>query len=160
MRRATIIKHVDREELERMYREEKDARIKERLLAIIHIYDGKSISDTASIVKRSTSSVKRWLYAWNREAYNGLIPRFTGGPKPRMSYDEWDKVVKEIEDKNMTIKDVRVYIKTTRGIDYSYDMVWKVLRKKMKVKYGKPYIMNAKRPDDAEEILKKDSMKQ
>jgi transposase len=72
-----------------------------------------------------------------------------------MSYDEWDKVVKEIEDKNMTIKDVRVYIKTTRGIDYSYDMVWKVLRKKMKVKYGKPYIMNAKRPDDAEEILKK-----
>jgi predicted transcriptional regulator len=77
MRRATIIKHVDREELERMYREEKDARIKERLLAIIHIYDGKSISDTASIVKRSTSSVKRWLYAWNREAYNGLIPRFT-----------------------------------------------------------------------------------
>jgi hypothetical protein len=36
-----------------------------------------------------------------------------------MSYDEWDKVVKEIEDKNMTIKDVVVYIKTTRrGIDY------------------------------------------
>jgi hypothetical protein len=28
MRRATIIKHVDREELERMYREEKDARVK------------------------------------------------------------------------------------------------------------------------------------
>ncbi len=160
MRRATIIKHVDREELERMYREEKDARIKERLLAIIHIYDGKSISDTAYIVKRSTSSVKRWLYTWNREAYNGLIPRFTCGPNPRMSYDEWDKVVKEIEDKNMSIKDVRVYIKTTRGIDYSYDMVWKVLRKKMKVKYGKPYIINAKRPDDAESILKKDSMKQ
>jgi hypothetical protein len=56
-----------------------------------------------------------------------------------MSYDEWDKVVKEIKDKNVTIKDVCLYIKTTRrGIDYyySYDMVWKVLRKKMKVKYG------------------------
>ena len=34
---------------------------------------------------------------------------------------------------------------TTRDIDYSYDMVWKVLRKKMKVKYGKPYIINAKK---------------
>jgi len=49
-----------------------------------------------------------------------------------------DKVIKEIEDKNMSIKkDVSVYIKRTRDIDYSYDMVWKVLRKKMKViKYG------------------------
>jgi len=28
-----------------------------------------------------------------------------------MSYSEWDKVIKEIEDKNMSIKkDVRVYI--------------------------------------------------
>jgi len=55
-----------------------------------------------------------------------------------MSYSEWDKVIKEIEDKNMSIKkDVSVYIKRTRDIDYSYDMVWKVLRKKMKViKYG------------------------
>jgi len=32
--RATIIRHVEREELERMYKEEKDERIKERLLAI------------------------------------------------------------------------------------------------------------------------------
>jgi len=63
-----------------------------------------------------------------------------------MSYSEWDKVIKEIEDKNMsTKKDVSVYIMTTRDIDYSYDMVWKVLRKKMKVKYGKPYIINAKK---------------
>jgi len=70
-----------------------------------------------------------------------------------------------------------IYVKDTRGILYSYKTVWYILRKKKKMKYGKPYIMNKKRPENAEEIskikrfsyaknrrflsiLKKDSMRQ
>jgi hypothetical protein len=39
----------------------------------------------------------------------------------RRGFTEWDKVVKEIEDKNMTIKDVVVYVKDSRGVNYSYE---------------------------------------
>lgn len=39
MRRATVIKHIDRKELERLYKDEKDIRVKERLLSILHLYD-------------------------------------------------------------------------------------------------------------------------
>ena len=55
----------------------------------------------------------------------------------------------------MTIKDVAVYVKDTRGVHYAYKTVWEVLRKEKKVKYGKAYKMNSKRPPNAEEILKK-----
>lgn len=56
----------------------------------------------------------------------------------------------------MTIKEVTVYVKTTRGVECAYKTVWTILRKKKKVKYGKPYIQNSKRPENAEEILKKE----
>lgn len=72
-----------------------------------------------------------------------------------MTSSEWDQIVKEIEGKAMTLKDVVVYIKDTRGVSYAYKTVWKMLRKERKVRYGKAYKMNSKRPDDAEGILKK-----
>jgi putative transposase len=155
-KKPEVIKHVTREELEDMYKREKNSRIKERLLAILHLYEGKNIPEVSKIIKRSESSIKRWLKRWNKEGYNGLIPELKGGPIPKLPDSEWDKILKEIEEKGMTIKDVKIYIKTTRGVEYSYNMVWHVLRKKKKVRYGKPYIQNSKRPENAEEILKKE----
>jgi transposase len=73
-----------------------------------------------------------------------------------ISSNEWDNIIEEIEDKGMTIKDVVNYVKETRNVDYSYKLAWKVLRVNKKVKYGKPYIRNNKRPVDAESLLKKE----
>lgn len=146
---------MPRDELEAAYRSEKDPRVKERLLALLHIYEGESVPEASRAVKRSVRSVKRWLKAWNANGYEGLAPSFDGGPKPRMERNEWDKIVEEVRGKNMTLRDVTVYVKTTRGVEYSYDMVWRVLRKEKRVRYGKPYAMNDKRPEDAPEILKK-----
>ena len=75
-----------------------------------------------------------------RRGYDGLAPEFDGGPKPRIDGSEWDKVVDEIEGKGMTLRDVQVYVKDTRGVHYAYKTVWKVLRKE---RYGKAYKMNA-----------------
>lgn len=158
-RNVTLIRHLSKGELERIYKEERNARVKERLLAILLIYEGKRVSEVPGIVKRSRTSIEGWLKRWNERGYEGLIPEFTGGPKPKLHDSEWDKIIKEIENKGMTIKDVRVYVKDSRGVNYSYKTVWQILRKKKKVRYGKPYIKNSKRPDDAEEIFKKGSMK-
>jgi len=154
-KKPSLIVHVPRDELEAAYRNEKDPRVKERLLAVLHLYEGKSVPEASRAVKRSIRSVKRWLKAWNIAGYGGLKPSFDGGPKPRMQSSEWDRIVEEVRGKNMTLRDVAVYVKTTRGVEYSYAMVWRVLRKEKKVRYGKPYAMNVKRPQNAEEILKK-----
>jgi transposase len=154
-RTVNLVRHLTREELEGRYRREKDSRLKERLQAILLLYEGKKTTDVASIVKRSRSTVENWISTWNERGADGLVPNFTGGPKPRMESGEWDRIVKEIEGKGMTLKDVEVYVKDTRGVHYAYKTVWKALRKERKVRYGKAYKMNAKRPPDAEGILKK-----
>lgn len=154
-RKAALVMHLLKEELEEKYRREGEPRVKERLLTMLHLYEGRSIRETAKAVRRGERSVKRWLRRWNGKGYEGLIPRFRGGPKPRMEESEWDRVLEEIEGKGMTLRDVTVYVKTTRGVEYSYKMVWHILRKKRKVRYGKPYIQDEKRPENAEEILKK-----
>ena len=154
-RKPVIEKHIPKEELEQLYRKEKDLRVKERLLAILHIYEGKNIYELVNILKRSKRTIIYWLGRWNRDGYKGLIPQKGGGKKPKLSSEEWDKILKEIENKGMTIEDVRDYVKRTRNVEYSYKSMWRILRVDKKVKYGKPYIKNSKRPKDAENILKK-----
>ena len=64
-RRVVIVRHLPLEELEERYRREDDSRVKERLLAILHLYEGRSIREASEAVRRSESSVKRWLRRWN-----------------------------------------------------------------------------------------------
>lgn len=156
-RKATLVMHLPKNEIEHRYRKESNPRVKQRLLAILNIVEGKTIEQTGKIVRASISSVKRWISSWNKEGLDGLIPHFDGGPKPRIPESEWDEIVKEVENKAMTLKDVGVYVKDTRGVRYTYGGVWRILRKKRHERYGKPYKMNAKRPPNAEEILKKPS---
>jgi putative transposase len=154
-RKLCLVKHLSKGELERTYKAEKDSKVKERLLAILLLYEGIRVQDAAFVVRRGRSTLELWIRDWNRRGVDGLKPRFTGGPKPKVSKTEWDKIVAEIENKAMTIKDVAVYVKDTRGVCYTYKAVWKILRKQRHLRYGKPYKVNKKRPDDAEAILKK-----
>ena len=55
----------------------------------------------------------------------------------------------------MDLKEVVVYVKKEYGVEYSYKEVWKNIRKILKVKYGKPYVLDKRKPENAEEILKK-----
>jgi transposase len=154
-RKPIVMRHISKIDLDKLYKKETNLRIKERLLAIVHLYEGKNVYEVANILKRSERSIKYWLSRWNDQGYCGLIPRNRNGKKPKMSLDEWDEVIKEIEGKGMMIKDVLKYVKDTRGKDFSYKYGWRILRIVKKVKYGKPYIRNEKRPVDAESFLKK-----
>ncbi len=129
-----MLKHFTKEELEEKYRKERNPRIKEKLLAILLLYDGKNIYEVGEIIRRSERAIKEWLKRWNREGYGGIMPETSKrGRKPRISSEEWykkDKILMEIEGKAMTLKEVTVYVKTTRGVEYAYKTVWATLRKK------------------------------
>ena len=104
-RKPKVIKHLTKEELEERYRKEKDSTIKERLLAILLLYDGKNIYEVAEIIRRSERTIKEWLKRWNERGYEGILPETSKrGRKPKISNEEWDKILKEIEGKGMTIK--------------------------------------------------------
>lgn len=154
-RKPIVMRHISKIDLDKLYKKETNLRIKERLLAMIHLYEGKNVYEVADILKRSERTIKYWLSRWNDQGYSGMIPRNRNGKKPKMSLDEWDEVIREIEGKGMMIKDVLKYVKDTKGKDFSYKYGWRILRIVKKVKYGKPYIRNEKRPVDAESFLKK-----
>lgn len=66
-RKPKVIKHLTKEELEEKYRKEKDSTIKERLLAILLLYDGKNIYEVAEIIRRSERTIKEWLKRLERK---------------------------------------------------------------------------------------------
>ena len=56
----------------------------------------------AEIIRRSERTIKEWLKRWNKEGYEGILPKTSKrGRKPKLSDSEWDKI-KEIEGKGMT----------------------------------------------------------
>ena len=154
-KKVKLTRVVSVEELKDKYKKEANSRVKQRLLALIHICEGQSAVYTSQAIKHSKRSITRWVKAYNENGYEGLIPKFTGGPKPTLSANVWEQILIEIDNKGLTIKDVAIYVKNSRGVTYKYNTLWKILRKKYHVKYGKPYKVNTKRPEDAEAILKK-----
>ena len=54
-----------------------------------------------------------------------------------------------------TFDDVQKLIKEQYGVNHDYKTVWTIVRKKLDLNYGKPFIKYSERPEDAEEQLKK-----
>ena len=86
-RKPKVLKHIPEDELERMYRFETNSRLKERLLAIILLYDGKNIYEVSAILRRCDRTIKEWLSRWNKNGYLGLVPEKGGGRKWKVPYD-------------------------------------------------------------------------
>jgi transposase len=156
MAKLKLVKHVSYEELVEMYRNEKDRETKERLLAIKLYYEGYKDYEIARILDRDESTIRKWKKRWNERGYEGLKTQRKGGRKPKLSREEWEKIAEKAVEEGMDLKEVVVYVKKEYGVEYSYTGVWKNIRKILKVKYGKPYVLDKRKPENAEEILKKD----
>lgn len=141
--------------LEKLYRSEQNGRLKERLLAILLFYEGKTITEVSGLLKLTRQTLTNWLSAWNKGAYQGLKPHFSGGYAPRLSRQEWDQVVESLKGKGYDIEGVRQWLIQEKGVTYTYKMVWYKLRKEYKLPYGKPYMENSKMPADAKERIEK-----
>lgn len=154
-KRAHVETTYPKDALERLYGNEHDGRLKARLLAILFLYEGKSITHTAQLVKVSRQTVSTWLSNWNKLGYGGLKPSFSGGYAPRLSRQGWDQVVESVKGKGYDIEQVRQQIIREKGVEYTYKMVWYKLRKEYKLAYSKPYMENKKMPADAQKQIEK-----
>lgn len=151
-----LIKHVTLEELNKKIKtEEKSVRILERLYFIRFIYKGDSIKEACERVNVTEPTGYSWLDSWNKRGYEGLVPNFSGGPKPKLGDDERKELKQMLAGKDAwTLREVRELIKETFDIEYSEMQVWRILTS-WNMHHAKPYILDKRRPDDAEAILKK-----
>jgi len=97
-----------------------------------------------------------WLESWNKSGYDGLIPHFSGGPKPKLDKASKEKLIDLLKEKeSWTLQEVQKLIMEKFQVDYSQMQVWRIL-KSLEMHHAKPYLLDKRRPDNAEFILKKD----
>lgn len=144
------------EQLTEIYEQERDSQIKQRLLAIKLLYQGKRATEIAKDLSVSYKTIYNWIDLWNEAGTEGLKPKSSrAARKGYMDLSEWEQVVKEIDGLGYTLQDVIAYVEKTRGKTYSYKGAWKILRQQFQVKYGKPYVIIGKQSEPAEQDLKK-----
>jgi len=78
-----------KEKLKSLIKAEKDARVKERLQAVLWRLKRKSYTEIADNLQKRNNTITDWVKRWNRDGYEGLIdkPR-PGAPKILSNQEE------------------------------------------------------------------------
>ncbi len=152
----TIIRHITLDDLNKaIKKDEKSVRVLERLYFIRFLYKGDTVKEACEKVNISEPTGYSWLDSWNNQGYSGLLPNFSGGPKPKLANAEREKLKGLLSERDAwTLKEVRTLISEKFGVDYSEMQVWRILTS-WNMRHAKPYNLDSRRPDDAEIDLKK-----
>lgn len=92
-----ITQNISGRDLEILYKKEKDPKVRERLLMIIHTKEGHTTREVAKIVKKSYVSISKWISRFNKEGLEGLKNRLKPGKPPKMSKEQFQSLKKDIE---------------------------------------------------------------
>ena len=158
-RNKKIAGHLELKEIKDVMKEYKDSYdMYRKLLVISMVYQGETISQAFAYVHTSRKTGERWVKNYNEKGLKGLYSNYHNcGRKAKLSNEQLAEL-KEIitsSDESYTIDDVQKLIKERYGVNHDYKTVWTIVRKKLGLNYGKPFIKYSERPKDAEEQLKK-----
>lgn len=134
VRRIKLTREIDREVLEAKYKEETDYRVRERLLMIIHVLDGKSALEIGEILLCSPTTVSKWVKRFNDGGLEGLKDQERQGAPRKVDYEDLkqalDKKPKEFGYKWSVWFPTLVYnyIREFQGVNIAFDYVYVLIR--------------------------------
>lgn len=146
----------NREEIEKRLPIETDARVKPRLIFLNAISNcGISYDLASKICGLNLSTGYVWIRKWNAEGYEGLKDKDTRtGRPPKLDKGDMVKLKEILRTKDYwTTNEVRKVIKDQFNVDLAISQVIKILRDKLGMLFSKPYPMDYRKPENAEEIL-------
>jgi len=151
-----VVKHLPAEELDKRIKKlEKDTRVLKRLYFISHLYKGMSVEEAAELVGITKATGYAWLKRWNSSGYVGLIPSFGGGRPSKFTEDQKEELREILKERDSwTTKEVQELIEAKFGVKYSSWQVRRIL-KSFGMKYAKPYQKDYRKPENADETLKR-----
>jgi transposase len=119
--------------LKKAYKKEDNAKIKERILILIHSYEGKSSRDVGEIMQCDQKLVLYWKKRYISEGFSGLKTKARSGKPKLISRRKEEKLKRIISEDNpanpWTTKRVCELIKKETKIKYSQRHVQRLLRK-------------------------------
>ncbi|MBE6505294.1 MAG: transposase [Methanobrevibacter millerae] len=158
-RNKKIADHLELDEIKSVMKEYKDSYdMYRKLLVISMVYQGETISKASDYVHTSRKTGERWVKNYNENGLEGLYSNYHNcGRKAKLTNEQLAELREIITsgEESYSIDDVQRIIKDTFGVNHDYKTVWTIVRKKLDLNYGKPFIKYSTRPEDAEEHLKK-----
>lgn len=154
----SIEHHLSSEDLlKRIKFLEKNTRVLQRLYFVKHRYEGASVAEASKAVGISIPVAYQWQDRWNKEGYDGLIPRFSGGCPSKLS-DEQKETLKDIlhQRDDWSTREVQELIYDKFDVTYTIKQIIIIL-KKFGMRHAKPYAQDHRKPKDAENRLKKNT---
>lgn len=153
--RSKIVKILsgEKEEIQRRLESEKDAKVRIRLILLNLVASGLGVEEAAALVGMKKRIAYVWITRWIKKGYEGLLPKKRTGRPPKLDKDQKEKL-KEMLKRRVywTTKEIQGLIKDEFGIKYKKSRLYELL-KELKMNHSKPYILDMKRPENADEIL-------
>jgi putative transposase len=157
MPQKKIERHLHPKELNKcINKKEKEVDILRKLYVIRDLYKGKKPEIICKNRDISLPTLHKWWDRWNEEGYSGLFPKYyNGGRHSKLSVENKKKLNYILEKEDyLNQKKVSKIIKDEFGIVYCESQQSVILRE-LGFRYSKPHQFYSKRPENAEEMLKK-----
>lgn len=117
---------------ERIYKVEKDVKVKERKLLVLNVvYQDMVAAHVARDLHRNRSWASTWLKRYDQEGIEGLKDRPKSGRHPQIS-EKTEYMIKTIlkeSNQGWTTKQVEQMIIEETGIKYHYTHIYRILRR-------------------------------
>ncbi len=111
------------------------------------------VGEVARLTGVPRSTIYQWIQVWNRREDLSNRRGQGGGRKPKLSAEDWEKVKERLRSREgWTLKEVQKLLEEEFGVRYHEDHLRRLLRR-LGMKYAKPYVMDYRRPQDAEAVL-------
>lgn len=111
-RKAQLPASLYRQDFINLIKQEKNANMRIRLLALSHLQLGKSLSDVAQLVYVTRQALHQWVNRFAQEGIAGLYDKPGRGTKPKLSSSEEAAFIEAINELKLQQKGGRV-----RGCD-------------------------------------------
>jgi len=144
------------EKINVLIKKEKDARIKERLQAVLWRLENINYTEIANRLKRHIDTVREWVKKWNKSGYAGLIDKPKSGRPAILSKDETKEIVDELNVKETqsrtTCKTVVKKITEKFNKKISEDSV-RIMLHKYKISWKKPDKVDYRRDENKRKLF-------
>lgn len=122
---------LNKTSFEKIYRNEEDAKTKERMLLVLNVdYQGKISVHVATDLHRNRAWACVWLKRYDKEGLEGLKNKPRAGRSSELSEDICNiKTTLKESNHGWTIKQVEDLIVKKSGIKYHHTHIYRILRK-------------------------------
>lgn len=122
-----VVRHLSVHDLDDMilrYESKADAdKVDERVLRNLRFvqlrYSGMSVADSSDNLGISRKTGYNIQTAWNSDGPEGIVPRFSRGPEPRLTDDDIDRIESYLSSHPMDASMLRRYLRDNYGQDFS-----------------------------------------